>query len=146
MAGAGAKAPAVVTTTVAVAAAAAAATTTVAAATPSVAAGEAVGMAVAGAAGAYMGRGHAGMRWQMRRRTNEAAREVRVYTTPHPTTLWNAQPGQLMCALLSRGCRESGGVPMHYDTMHAPPSFKKNVFNVFKYNYNIIIADTHFIP
>ena len=49
MAGAGAKAPAVVTTMAAV-----------------VAAGAAVGMVVAGAAGAYMGRGHAGMRQQMR--------------------------------------------------------------------------------
>ena len=106
------------------------------AATPSAAAGAAVGMAVARAAGTHIGRGHVGMRQQMRQRTrrqtNEAAREVRVYTTPHPTTSWNAQPRQLMCAPLSRGCRESGGVPMHYDTMHAPPSFKKNVFNVLR--------------
>ena len=48
-----------------------------------------------------------------------------MYTPPHPTTSWNAQPHQLICAPLSQGCRESGGVPMHYDTMHAPPSFKK---------------------
>ena len=81
----------------------------------------------------------------MRRRTNEVAREARMCTTPHPTTSWNAQPCQLTCVPLSRGCRESGGVPMHYDTMHATPSFKKNVFNVFNYNYNIIIADTRFI-
>ena len=142
MAGVGAKAPAVVTTTAAVVAAVAAATTTVAAATPSAAVGAALGMVVAGAAGAYMGRGHAGMRQRM----NEVAREAHMYTTPHPTTSWNAQPHQLTCAPLSRDYRESGGVPMHYDTMHALPSFFKNVFNVFNYNYNIIIADTHFIP
>ena len=120
------------------------------AATPSAVVGAAVGMAVARAAGAHIGRGHAGMRRRMRRRmrrqTNEAAREVRMYTTPYPTTSWNAQPRQLTCAPLSRGCRESGGVPMHYDTMHAPPSFLKNVFNVFNYNYNIIIVDIRFIP
>jgi hypothetical protein len=35
-----------------------------------------------------------------------------------------------------------------YDTMHAsPPPLFFDVFNVFNYNYNvIIIVDTHFIP
>ena len=66
---------------------------------------------------------------------NEAAKEVCVYT-PHPTTSWNAQPCQLTGVPLSQGCRESGGVPMHYDTMHAPPHF----FKMYLMYLNIILT------
>jgi len=75
------------------------------------------------------GWGHAGMMQQtkaasgcgQRQRTNEAAREASSYTTSHPTTSWNAQPHQLTCAPLSRGCRESGGVPMQVHTTPCMP-------------------------
>src|SRR5258705_11941967 len=79
----------------------------------------------------WEGQGHAGMMQQtkaasgcgQRWRTNEAAREASSYTTSHPTTLWNAQPHQLTCVPLSRGCRESGGVPMqvHMTPCMPPP-------------------------
>jgi len=64
------------------------------------------------------GQGHVKMRWQMRWWGRQA------HAPPHPTTLWDAQPHQLMCVPLSRGCRESGGVQMQvpHDTMHAFPS------------------------
>ena len=54
-----------------------------------------------------------------------------------------------VCAAFTRLQGEWGSTNAGpYDTMHAsPPPLFFNVFNVFNYNYNvIIIADTRFIP